>query len=66
MKKSPPQAKKFWGPFFKKFEGLWKKVRKINGFNGFQIFHTEKKLAVGEKFDGFLKKVRKINGFKRF
>ena len=28
-KKSPPQAKKFWGPFFEKFDGFWEK---INGF----------------------------------
>ena len=35
MKKSPPQAKNFWGPFFQKFDGFWKKFRKINGFNGF-------------------------------
>ena len=32
MKKSPPQAKNFWGPFFQKFDGFWKKIRKINGF----------------------------------
>ena len=31
-KKSPPQAKNFWGPFFQKFDGFWKKIRKINGF----------------------------------
>ena len=23
----------FWGPFFQKFDGFWKKIRKINGFS---------------------------------
>ena len=57
MKKSPAQAKNFWGPFFQKFDGFWKKIRKINGFlavltvfNGFQCLHDEKKPAAGEKF----------------
>ena len=57
LKKRPPQAKNFWGPFFQKFDGFWKKIRKINGFlavltvfNGFQCLHDEKKPAAAEKF----------------
>ena len=44
MKKSPPQAKNFWGPFFQKFDGFWKKFQKINGF---QCLHNEKKPGAG-------------------
>ena len=45
--KSPPQANNFWGPFFQKFDGFWKKFRKISGF---LCLHNEKKAAAGEKF----------------
>ena len=50
-------GEKFLGPFFQKFGGFWKKIRKINGFlavltvfNGFQWLHDEKKPGAGEKF----------------
>ena len=46
MKKSPAQAKNFWGPFFQKFDSFWKKNRKINSFLAvltvFSVSTTEK------------------------
>ena len=41
----PTLTEDFWGPFFQKFNGFWKKIRKINGF---QCLHDEKKPAAGE------------------
>ena len=65
--------KKFWGPFFQKFDGFWKKIQKINGFlavltvfNGFQCLHDEKKAAAGEKFGNpFFARRRRAKKFPR-
>ena len=45
-KKSPAQAKKFWGPFFSKIDVFFKNLRFLAVFNGFlalfQCLHNEK------------------------
>ena len=62
-KKSPAQAKNFWGPFFQKFDGFWKKIRKINGF---ECLHNGKKPAAGEKFGKpFFARRRRAKNFPR-
>ena len=42
LKKSLPQAKNFWGPFFQKFDSFWEKLTVLMVFNGFQCVLNEK------------------------